>query len=78
MGIKLRSKARMIEENEQNLAFFRKEEIRNYNLRYIRALYTDCNIITHDPKQILKEEETFYKKTLRTSCFRKYRYYTFR
>ncbi len=31
-GVKLRSKARVIEENEKNLSFYIKEETRNYNL----------------------------------------------
>ncbi len=61
MGIKLRSRARFLEESEQNLAYFSKEESKNYNVRYIRSLYVD-NIITYDPKEILLEEENFYKK----------------
>ena len=62
LGIQLRSKAKLVEETEQNLSFFSKEETRNYNLRYIRSLITDGNNIISDPKCILQEQEKFYKK----------------
>ena len=62
IGAQLRSKAKFIEENEENLSFFKKEETRNYNMRYIRALFIDNDVLINEPELILKEEELFYKK----------------
>ena len=56
LGVQLRSKAKHIEETEQNLSFFSKEETRNYNLRYIRTLLTNEETMVSDPKKIIEEE----------------------
>ena len=59
-GIQLRSKARLIEESEQNLKYFSKLECQNFNTKHIRSLIKDGKTIT-DPNEILREEESFYK-----------------
>ena len=46
---------------QQNLSFT-KEETRNYNMRYIRSLFSGNDILISDPKLILEEEERFYKQ----------------
>ena len=61
LGIQLRSKVKLVEETEQNLSFFVKEETRNYNLRYIRSLLTEGNNFIADPDRILLEQEKYYK-----------------
>ena len=62
LGQQIRSKAKYIEESEQNSAFFSREETRNYNTRYIRSLYSKDDQPITDPKQMLAEEESFYKE----------------
>ncbi len=61
MGAQIRSKAKSVEETEQNITYFKAEEKKNYNVRYIRSLYRDDDTITSDPKEILEEEEKYYK-----------------
>ncbi len=61
MGAQVRSKAKAIEETEQNIAYFRMEEKKNYNVRYIRSLYKEDDTIITELREILKEEEIFYK-----------------
>jgi hypothetical protein len=61
IGVQLRSKVQFTEETEQNLSFYSKIETRNYNMRYIRSLFTSKDILITDPGLILKEEESFYK-----------------
>ena len=61
LGAQLRSKAKYTEETEQNVSYFLKEETKNYNMRYIRTLYNEENILVTDPNSILSEQEKFYK-----------------
>ena len=61
-GAYIRSKAKAGEETEQNISYFKAEEKKNYNIRYIRTLIKDDNTELTNPTEILKEEEQFYRK----------------
>ena len=65
-GIRLRSKAKWVEDGERNTKYFLNLEKRNYNNKYIRKLLIDNNIEITNPKDIILEERKFYE-TLYTS-----------
>ena len=62
IGIQIRSKAKLIENNEKNLGLLMKEEKKNYNNRYIRALYNSNDELITDPNDILEEQKLYYQK----------------
>ena len=65
-GIILRSKAQWVEEGEKNTKYFLNLEKRNQNNTYIKALINKENKEIDDIKDIIKEEEMFYKELYRT------------
>ena len=61
-GIKIRSRAQWVEENERNSKLFINMEKRNYEMKHITKLKdsNDCDVT--DPKEILKLQKEFYEK----------------
>ncbi len=69
LGIQLRSRVKHMEETEQNVSIFSKQEIRNYNIRHIKSLYKHDNTSTDDPNEILEEQELYYSKLYQKPSF---------
>jgi len=66
-GCIIRSKANWIEHGERNSNYFINLEKRNQKQKTITKLNCDSNVSITDPKEILQEEETFYRN-LYSSC----------
>ena len=60
-GIKLRSKAKWIEDGEKNTKYFLNLEKRNSNSKYIKKLITSDNNELTDVKDIINEQLSFYE-----------------
>ena len=62
-GIKIRSRAQLIEDNEKNSKFFLNMEKRNYQIKHITKLKDGNSAADEtDPGKILKSIEHFYSK----------------
>lgn len=57
----IRSRAIHIEQNEKSNKYFLQQEIKNANIKNIKCLKTSDNCTINDPKEILKEQKTFYE-----------------
>ena len=60
-GLHIRSKAKLVEESEQNLKYFSKLEVKNSNSKYIKTLLHNDTLITH-PEEILDTQKQYYSK----------------
>ena len=65
-GIKLRSKAKWIEDGEKNTKYFLNLEKRNYNSKYIKKLINSQGEELTDVKSIINEQSEFYQKLYST------------
>ena len=57
----LRSKARWIQHGEKNTKYFFNLERRNYNKKFITKLKRNDGTELNSQRDILKEEESFYR-----------------
>ena len=57
----LRSKARWIQHGEKNTKYFFNLERRNYNRKFITKLKRNDGTELNSQRDILKEEESFYR-----------------
>jgi hypothetical protein len=60
-GIMIRSRAEILDQDEKCSKYFLNLEKRNYKTKYIKRLKNSQGKSIHDPGEILKEEERFYK-----------------
>ena len=68
-GIILRSRVKYMEQTEQNVSNLSKEEFRNYKVKHIKALYKQDSTITDNAKEIIKEQEDYYRKLYHKPSF---------
>lgn len=65
-GAMVRSRARWYEFGEKNSKYFLNLEKRNHKKKHITSLKKEDGSIQRDPKEILEEEEEFFKKIYET------------
>ena len=66
-GTIIRSRARWYEFGEKNSKYFLNLEKTNHRKKHVTSLINDSGMKITSPKEILKEEETFFQKNYR-SC----------
>ena len=65
----LRSKARWIQHGEKNTKYFFNLERRNYNKKFITKLKRNDGTEFNSQRDILKEEESFYRNLYSSNIF---------
>ena len=66
-GTIIRSRARWYEFGEKNSKYFLNLEKTNHRKKHVTSLINDSGMKITSPKEILKEEETFFQKIYRSS-----------